>query len=99
MLQRLGAGGAVLSERPSLLHSLSLFLFPSYMLLNSSSYCSPHSRPVNQEMGLGGQGIATFIQKTSRPRRWWTSVPKYHLAWVWMLVSFIKHRGGGKEIK
>ena len=23
-----------------------------------------------------------FIQKTSKPRRWWTSIPVNHLAWV-----------------
>lgn len=26
-------------------------------------------------------------------------VPESHLAWVWMLVSFIKQRVGGEEVK
>ena len=35
-----------------------------------------------------------FIQKVSRLRRWWTSVPKNHLDWVQIQSSFVLKGGG-----
>ena len=34
---------------------------------------SPHNRPINQVVGIRN---SDFIQKASRPRRWWTSILK-----------------------
>ena len=44
-------------------------------------------------------GNSDFIGKASRPRRWWTGVPKTHLANVWMLVYLIEQRWGVEEVK
>ena len=38
-----------------------------------------------------------YIQKAGCPRRQQTNVLEYHLIRVWMLVSFMEHRGGGGE--
>ena len=74
-------GHVVLSERSSFLHSLSLSLSPSHMLPSPSLYCSLHDRPINQETSFGARN-RNFIQKASRPRGWWTSVPKNHFVWA-----------------
>ena len=39
-----------------------------------------------------------FIQKASRLRGWWTSVPKNTLAWARMLVYSIEQRAEGEEV-
>ena len=44
------------------------------------------------ERWVVGTRNGNFIQKASRPRRWWTNVPKNHLAWVWVLVSIVEQR-------
>ena len=54
------------------------------IFLSPSSYCSPHDRPINRETRCWD-----FIQKASRPRRWWTSVPKNRLPRVRIQGSFI----------
>ena len=44
---------------------------------------------------LLGQEMMTFNWKASRPRRWWTNVPKKHLPSVRIQALFIQERGGG----
>lgn len=64
-------------------------------LLPSPSWCClPHDSPTSRETGLGARN-SDLIQKASRQRRWWTNVPKTHLAWLWMLVSFTEQGGRG----
>ena len=57
------------------------------MLLNPSSYCWPHNRPINRETGWGRN--SGFIGKAHRHRRGWTRVPKKHLTRVRIRASFI----------
>ena len=44
-----------------------------------------------------GARNSDFIWKASRPRGWWTSVPKNHLARVRIQVSFILKKEGLKS--
>ena len=78
-----------------------------------SSLCSLHLLPsqVHTALRTAGQSItrrgvgerkSDFIQKASRPRRWWTRVPKNHLA-RGLNASFFyrakRRRWGGKVKK
>ena len=47
----------------------------------------------------GGARNGDFTQKTSRRRRWWTSIPKNRPAQVGMLNSCLGLRGGGEAVK
>ena len=66
------------------------------MLPSLTSYCSPHNRPVI-ERWVAGARKSDFIQKASKPRRWWTRVPKNHLAWVRIQAPFILEGEGVKS--
>ena len=55
--------------------------------MNPSLYCSLHQRPVNQEMSWSKE--QRLIQKAGKLRRWWTRVPKSHLAQVGLQASFV----------
>lgn len=46
-----------------------------------------------------GAGNSNFIKKASKSRRWWTCVPKNHLAPVWTPVSFIKRGRWDAKVK
>ena len=45
-----------------------------------------------------GERDSDFIQKASKPRRWWTSVPKNHLTQVRIQASFILKGEGCKVL-
>ena len=51
------------------------------VLPSPSSYSSPHNRAIHQETSCWDRNRG-FIWTVSRPRRWWTHVPKNHLPWV-----------------
>ena len=68
---------------------------PSFPLIPSpSSCCLLHNRPINWEMTCWGRN-RNLICKASRPRRWWTRVPKNHLPWVRIQASFILKEEAG----
>ena len=56
------------------------------MLPSSNLYSSPHDRPINWVVEAGNSDL---VQKASRLRRWWTSVPKNHHTWLRIQASFI----------
>jgi len=59
-------------------------IFPLVVLLSPS--LDVHRRPINRVVGARNNDL---IQKASRLRKWWTSVPKNHLARVRIQASFI----------
>ena len=64
--------------------------------LSSGSHCLSHNSPISQET-TAGAGNSDFIWEDSKPRWWWTHVPKNHLAWVRIQASFILKREGVKS--
>ena len=59
--------------------------------LSSGWYYSSHK--ISQETSAGA-GNSDFIWEESKLRRWWTHVPKNHLAWVRIQASFtLKSKG------
>ena len=70
--------------------------WPNILLPSPSSYCLLRDRPTDQETVVGAR-IRDFIWKAGRLRRWWTHVPKNHLAWVRIQGSFIIKGKGVKS--
>lgn len=60
-------------------------------LPRSGLYCLPHRRSVNKGTSCRGRS-RDLIQKASRERRWWATVPKKPLAQVWMLFFYRKKK-------
>ena len=79
-------------------HCLLLYYYgDNHMLPLTPLSSQPHVEYIGKENVISsdiGRSLnpkkrnSNFIPKASRPRRWWTSVPKKHLSQVWMLVFF-----------
>lgn len=61
------------------------------LLLSSSSHCSHKIGQLIKRRTVGTRN-SEFIWKVSRLQRWWTSIPKNHLAWIWVLISVPEQR-------
>ena len=70
--------------------------FEPILSLSLGSHCLSHNSPISQET-TAGAGNSDFIWEDSKPRRWWTHVPKNHLAWIRIQASFILKREGIKS--
>ena len=62
----------------------------SLALPSSNLYILPHDRPISWVVEAGNSDL---IQKASRLRRWWTSVPKNHHTWLSWSFFYTKRRG------
>ena len=78
----------------SLIPSWGLHSHDLILLLSPSSYSSCHTIGQLMERRVVGARNSNFIQKSSRPRRWWTCVSKNHLTQVRIQTSFIIKRKG-----
>ena len=65
-------------------HSPFLFV---HLYVRFSKTVLPHLSLFRRQ--VVGVRNSNFIQKASRPRRWWTSIPKNHITGVWIQTSFI----------
>ena len=70
------------AHQPSRIFHHRICFIPNNLLPSPGS---PHNRPINQVLGIKN---SDFIQKASRPRRWWTSILKEHPAHLRVQASF-----------
>ena len=81
----------VIEERTFVKHlTCSTKVYNCYYYHYWVQVCTAHQRQV------AGTRNSYFIWKAGRLRRWWTHVPKNHLAWVRIWASFIPR---GEEVK